>query len=342
MRQPIAFFCRAKPQGADAFEIFRQAGYAFIGYPLLRRNRQYDPNALADCYGNPTCPQGEWQAEVVGRPNRRAYNRNRNFIPHVTKDSIVVVPRPERALAYVAYVTGPFEIVNSPGWLDDYLALRAKQGKDVDDQTNQHAGDVSHGWPVDEYRPVSLSQFPGWLRKSMLGRSTYGLFRDHPMDGSRTAHACLSNIIAGWTFIPQEWTTDNEEVKRRVLDFLTPSTFEHLVVSLLQLEHPKEIWQQTGGPGDGGIDGLGSNGAGKAVAILQCKYEASRTPEIGEGGPPNSYIRRYAAVLLPEDIDPPTDGTEFINLDWIAQRVLKHRNRLPLALTLMVGEPCAS
>ena len=48
------------------------------------------------------------------------------------------------------------------------------------------------------------------------------------------------------------WTLDIEEIKRRLAEDLTPTSFEHLVVSLLQLEHPTETWQYTGGPGDGG------------------------------------------------------------------------------------------
>ena len=30
---PIAFYCLAKPQGCDAFPIFRKARRVFLGYP---------------------------------------------------------------------------------------------------------------------------------------------------------------------------------------------------------------------------------------------------------------------------------------------------------------------
>ena len=45
---------------------------------------------------------------------------------------------------------------------------------------------------------------------------------------------------------------DLVEVERRLADFVGPSTFEHLCVALLQLEHPDEIWEHVGGSGDGG------------------------------------------------------------------------------------------
>ena len=51
--QPYAFFCRAKPQNADALDIFKKAGRVFIGYPLLRERGSYNPEALQSCLVDP-------------------------------------------------------------------------------------------------------------------------------------------------------------------------------------------------------------------------------------------------------------------------------------------------
>ena len=112
--KPIAFFCRAKPQGADALRICKKAGRIFIGYPLLRKGETYNPGALGRCLVDPTCPDKEWAREIAGQSNARSYNRNRNFIPLVTPGSIVVIPRPEQGAVYSGRIVGRFEIVDSP------------------------------------------------------------------------------------------------------------------------------------------------------------------------------------------------------------------------------------
>ena len=131
---PIAFFCRAKPQNADALRICMEAKRIFIGYPLLRRGDRYDPSALGRCLVNPTCSDEEWRREIARRGSTRSFNRNRNFIPLVTRGSIVVIPRPEHGAVYVGRICGPFEIVDSPPWADAYLALRAEQRVCTDDE----------------------------------------------------------------------------------------------------------------------------------------------------------------------------------------------------------------
>ena len=133
------------------------------------------------------------------------------------------------------------------------------------------------------------------------------------------------------------WTLELDEIKRRLVDALTPSAFEHLVVSLLQLENPREIWHQTGGPGDSGIDGLGSKENGEAVGIMQAKLYAWSAPELGELGH-TDHIKRYAAVLVPEKPIPPTDGTTLLDLAWIADAVRRHWRALPQARSMRVGE----
>lgn len=142
-------------------------------------------------------------------------------------------------------------------------------------------------------------------------------------------------ILEGGPAEPWEWTLDLEEVKKRLIDVLNPSSFENLTVSLLQLEYPKEIREHTGGPGDGGTDGFGSDREGNTVGLLQAKLSSAKPPAFNAGG---GDVLRYVAVLLPERPDWPGDGAEHLDLERIASKVLEHRACLPLALTMRVGE----
>ena len=335
--RPIAFFCRAKPQEADALKIFQVSRRVFLGYPLRRREATYDPSALRTCLVDPmACTDEEWERETVGREYRRQFKQNRNFIPRVTQGSIVVIPRPGEGAVYVGRIVGPFEIVNSPPWAEEYMNLRGEQGVYLNDEECQHIADVAQGWPVDEYKRVDLTLIPGWLRRSMFGRSTYGEFWHHPIDKNTTAYDVLDRILKG-DKVRICWTLEPDEIKRRLVDTLTPNSFEHLVVSLLQLEHPNEIWHQTGGPGDGGIDGIGSNDEGEVIGLMQAKLYAWSAPGLSKLGHSDRQIRRYAAVLVPAEPDQPTDGTTLLNLAWIVEAVRRHCRVLPQAHAMRIG-----
>ena len=137
-----------------------------------------------------------------------------------------------------------------------------------------------------------------------------------------------------------DWTLDADEIKRRLVDTLTPTAFEHLVVSLLQLERPDEIWHQTGGPGDGGIDGLGSNEKGEVVGLMQAKLRTWSAPKLGGLGYSDRQIVRYAAVLVLEGQDRETDDkTTLLDIEWIAKKLRCHWHKLPQAVAVRVGEP---
>ena len=157
------------------------------------------------------------------------------------------------------------------------------------------------------------------------------------MDGSRTAYDELDRLLNGGA-VRTDWTLELDEIKRRLVDTMTPTAFEHLVVSLLQLEHPDEIWHQTGGPGDGGIDGLGSNEKGEVVGLMQAKLRIGSVPQIKEPCHSDRRIERYAAVLILDGQDRPTDGTKLLDLEWVAQKVRCHWRFLPEAHALRVGE----
>jgi len=338
LQMPIAFYCRARPQGCDAIDIFKQALRVFIGYPLVRREEDYNPQELANCLVNPTCADQEWAEQIFG-VNRRMYSRNRNFIPTVTPGSIVVIPRPSDGIVYLGRTEREFEIVNSPSWAQTYLQLRLEQGLDIDDNANQHIADVAQGWRVNGYTPIDYSLLPGWLRSSLLGRSTYGELPPHPLNEEITAYSVLEDILNGKHKTKMEWSLEPYIIKNRLVDSLSnPCAFENLVVMLLQLEYPEENWHHTGGSGDGGIDGFGCNEEGRIVGLMQAKYKADGIPALGDFIEHNQTIRRYGAVFLPETPTDPEDGTIVLNLKWVVDAVCRHWSSLPLALTLRIGQ----
>ncbi len=361
-KQPIAFFCRAKPQGADAFDIFKIANRVFIGYPFWKEKMLEDnyPEKLEMCMINPTqiTDEEEWEGLKNSNNYVPQFTQNRNFIENVTKGSIVVIPRPEFGEVHIARIKSEFHIVNSPCWREKYLELRLDQGlhkkemkehqynrsvvKSVVDRENCLAGDVAQGWKVDEYKSVNLAFIPGWIRHSLFGRSTYGQVREtHPLDSELTSHEILTKIYCGTRPSEYKWSCDLEEIKRRLVDSsLNSHSLEVLVVSLLQLDNPKEFWHHTGGAGDGGIDGFASDQNGNTVGVMQAKYHEYCYPKFSENKI-DSGIRRYAAVFLSMDInsEPLVDNTTYIDLDWIAERVKHYWKFLPIALSLRIGSP---
>lgn len=337
----IVLVSKAKPQDCDALRIFKDARRMFLGYPLCTES--YDSEALGTCLVNPlTCPDEQWCEAVKGESNRRMHSRYRNVIREVEQErengAIAMVPRPSDGVVHVGWIIGPFEIVNAPPWGKDYLELRERNGVYGDDETHHHVADVAQGWPVDEYRRINLSSLPGWLRRATMRRDAVQVLPSHPLDPAVTAYAVLAQILSGETTPPLEWTLGLEAIKRRLVNVLNPYSLENLVVSLLQLENQDEIWRHTGGPGDGGIDGVGSYPEGATVGLLQVKFSADPAPAFAATSAIEP-VPRYVAVLLPEFTSWSDDGAVHLGLDWIARRVQEHWKRLPLAMTMRVGAP---
>ncbi|MGO8301509.1 hypothetical protein ACC841_36605, partial [Rhizobium ruizarguesonis] len=68
-----------------------------------------------------------------------------------------------------------FRLEDNPPCFDEYLALRKRQGlTEADGEDTWHAADVAQCWVVGDFRPIPVTRIPAWIRRSMLGRSTYG------------------------------------------------------------------------------------------------------------------------------------------------------------------------
>ena len=349
----IALLSRAKPQDCDALEVFLQNSRVFLGYPLPQPGAEYDPQALCEWMINPaTCSEAEWRAaykayEFKNQMHATTRNRIREVEAARAEDgALVVIPRQREGCVYVGRIDQQFEIVCAPAWGADYLDLRAQQGLDVNDQEQQHIADVAQGWCVTDghgnpgYHQVDLAALPGWLQSNLLGRSSIQRIYGHPLDEDVAAYQVFLNLLEGQPVPQAMWTLELDEIERRLVESLNPSSLENLVVSLLQLEHRDEIWRQVGGPGDGGVDGIGSNEAGQTIGLLQVKFRADDPIDEFDDQADEDGIRRYIAILLPENPPPPAnDAIILLDLHWMANAVQEHWQDLPQALSMRVGEP---
>jgi hypothetical protein len=337
MMAPVVFYSRCKPGDADAIDLALENKRIFIGWAMPRMGAAYDPRNLKSCIVDLTCPDDEWTQAKKESDGSRQYQQNRNLVEKVTMGSLALIPRPSRGVIYCGKVTSPFRLENSPPWYDRYVKIREAQGLAAD--SDEHAADVAQCWEVDRFRPVPVPLIPAWIRRSLFGRSTYGIIRRNDYIGENP-HEVLSRTMDRTGFEVHPWTLDRSLVERRLLQHMTPDAFEHLVVSLLQLEHPEEVWSQVGGSGDGGIDGIGAAADGRVAALLQCKWQY----EGGDPFPPDHVwgqgrepFRKYlAALLCPADIAPPVE-IKFLDRMAIAELVLKHHERLPQAVAMRVG-----
>jgi hypothetical protein len=228
----IVFFCRCRPQEADPIDLVVHERRVFIGYPAWRDGVEPRRGHLRDAIIDLRCSDEEWSRLYSGfGKDRKHYQQNRNFVHAVGLGSIALVPRPSRGLIYAGRIVGPFELLDDPPWSEEYLNLRRKQGFETDDMFS-HLGDVAQCWGVDQFRPLPFPLIPAWIRRSLLGRSTYG--RIWPLtELDLDPYPILDRLLDHPEGVERPWTDDPPEVERRLVDSVGPGTFEHLCVSLL-------------------------------------------------------------------------------------------------------------
>lgn len=334
MSAPIVFYSRCRPKEKDAIEIVLSESRVFIGWPLQRPGSSYDPHHLHDCVVDLACSDEEWEMVRDFPGYKKQYSQNRNFVKQVSVGAIALVPRPSSGVIYCGKVDGAFELINDPPWYRRYMEIRGDQ----DGDEKWHAADVAQCWHIDNFRPIPFPKIPAWIRGSLLGRSTYGVI--YPDEFLGDPHEKLERIINNDAWINRGMTLDEEEIGRRLLEDVTPSVFEHLVVSLLQLEFPDDSWIHVGGSGDGGVDGMGVGPDGNVRSILQCKWQYggedvfSGNLALGAGAiTPRKFL---ASLRYPNDARP--HDIEFLDRPTIAHLIVKHWQRLPLAISLHIGK----
>ncbi len=331
----VVFFSRCRPQKSDPIDLVLRERRVFIGWPAWREGIQPRRGHLRECIIDLRCSEEEWASLYAGfGKDRKQYQQNRNFVHSIEPGAIALVPRPDRGVVFAGRVATPFELLDDLPWGDDYLSLRRKQGLDADDEFS-HLADVAQCCQVDEFHEIPFPSVPSWVRRSLLGRSTYGHVAAFPSLGL-DPYSVLEQRLQHPAPPARSWTHRPSEVQRRLLDDVGPNSFEHLCVALLQLEYPEQIWVHVGGSGDGGVDGIGADANGNVVGILQCKWEYWGGEAFSRRRLSNRGLRHILAALLHEEHLQAHEGVEFWPLSHIGSLVIKHANRLPLALSLRV------
>ena len=232
MKHPLVFYVRNRPQGCDVVDLALRTKRSFIGYPAWRPGRNNRTYNLRDSIVDLSCSDLDWQNSLSSQPAKwkKQISANRNLVREATPGSIILMPRPDRGLIYAGRVLC-FELVDNPSWGNEYIALRQAQGKSCE-PVGSHLADVAQGWRVDDWHEVPFSVVPVWIRKSLFGRATAG--RIHPLpDLDLDPFIVLDKLIDDPHFHPREATNDLDEIERRLISDISPSSFEHLVVALL-------------------------------------------------------------------------------------------------------------
>jgi hypothetical protein len=339
MHPPIVFYCRCRPQDSDAIDIVLDTKRAFIGYPAWRDGKyEQDHNFRSAIVDLSSIDQdGDVLDPQLDSGWRRQISLNRNLVREATNRSIVLVPRPARGFVYAGRTLG-FELVDNPSWGDRYLSLRNKQRKKVEPR-GSHLADVVQGWRIDRWQQIPFPAIPAWIRASLLGRNTVGRIKSiHLGELKLDPLAELDRLIEHPERICPPKTSDHEEIERRLVTDIGPGSFEHLVVALLQLEQPEEIWSHVGGSGDGGVDGLGTNRKGGVVSILHCKwrYDGEELPFESDSEADPSIKRFIATLIHPTNLSQ-ARNTILLDRSTIARLLLKHADSLPWAKSMQIS-----
>ncbi len=332
------FFARSKPYGVDAVHLARDNKVVFLGYPLARPGKEYNEESLHSCVTSLDADEDEWLAakSAVTKQYATQAQANRNLAAEIGPGDIALLPCPREGVVYAGVVATGFELVDRPPWLNEFLDLLPSEQEGGPDGTGWHAAEVGQVCRVNRFIPIAISDL-GQFRASLFGRSRFGRVAIEGQD----PHAVIEALMLGRR-THRDWTIEPREVLRRLQNDLTPTDFEYLVVSLLQLENPSEAWRAIGGSGDGGVDGAAIDDSGKPTAVLQCKlrYNGGSLPLVAKGLIRDGIdtIRCYVAALFHPEEHSLGSRVIFLDAPAIVQLVIKHHHRLPAAMTLRIGE----
>lgn len=336
-------YAKLRPQGADIAALCQQERKIFVGYPAWRRGMpataRPSPEHLIDVGLRVERIDASELSESIEAPKRKSYaqavNAQRTRILQVGPGSLAMIPRLGDGIVYVAEILSRFQVFDPTTWAGRYLDERRNARLPVDNELS-HVGDVMQGWDTGDWTPVPFAAMPRWISQRVLARNTLGLV-DRAEDG-RNAWDVVRAIVLSGASMSRTPVSSPSEVVGRMHDLLSPSSFEHLCVDLMQLENPGEIWTHVGGSGDGGADGLGYGPDGRVAAVLQCKYQWPS--EVADprrlSADSRSSTRLVMASLVHDGRRPQNvpEGAVWLGSAEVADLLLKHRKRLPIALTL--------
>ncbi len=338
MTKPIAFLIRCKPQDADIIELVKEHKRVFLGYPPFKKKVPFNPENIKSCMfdiGNE-----EFDYKNTENPDwGRQYTTHIHLINDVTENSLVLVPRPELGICYVGTID-KWELINKPKWIKQYKQLRSSQkllwdNKKYDEQ--YHIGDIVQSWKLKKVDEIPLFILPGWIRHSLFGRQTTGRIKNDSLGiDMYKSHEIILNLLKDKTPIRNfSKTDDKEEIRKRLINFLTPQVFEHFICEILQLREPNCHWWHVGGSGDGGVDCIGFNKNGEVISVVQCKLQGNSVQELSElcSNMKNKFLLKNDKIIYiacdfycNEKVKS-TDNPEIWNQDKILNEFLKVKSK---------------
>jgi len=308
---PIIFVKGRVGGKLDLLPFFKAEGRVTLGYLAWRKINDFCV-ALKKLHENGPLQYADYlllPSEVTTGHNevyswdrwKRNINSNATLAKKIERGSFVVVPRPRDGTFYLGKLEGKFRLwdINQRVFesirdakfkcqvSEDLSTARAK----LPVQESAFAeldlyAQASQGWLLTEvpnnqtdrggkfFRAVPLIRMPAIIRKVMASRRGNGQIGVPP--------DYLTHVNA---YLDALWTGQRPPLPKTTLDklrfYLTPTSFEHLCVDLLNLRDEKAgiRWLHVGGSGDGGVDAAGFDAHGKMTRVLQCKFERNTTPE---------------------------------------------------------------
>jgi hypothetical protein len=335
------FFARCKPYGIDAIELARDNCVVFLGYPLKIAGADQKHNSIHQHTVDLFADDQAWFAakEAVTDADydfpvsyKREAQSNRNLARDIKAGDIAVLPDAKRGVAYVGEVIKGFELLDSPPWLKQFEEILQENRKGGLHEDDWDAAEVAQVFRVRSFVKVPLLEL-GHYNASLRGRRRFGRISDPEAD------TFFGALIRGERR-RRPWTLDHDEVKQRIRQEATPTDFEYLMVSLLQLEQPDRRWRVVGGSGDGGADGVAADDEGKPVAVLQCKLRYHGEDVFGAGtrGRNGDDVDHYLAAMFHVADPAIPSGVRFLDADEVARLVISHHQRLPAAISWRIGQ----
>lgn len=344
--KPVVFYTKCRP-GLDAWEIAQKYSIAFIGYPPWKPGKSVAidgrtgyAEALFNIVEESNCAGLLIDVPVA---YRKQVTANANMARQIGAGSYVIVPRPQDGVCYIGEVTSSFDLVDAPEWADDYvqmLRLKNKLAEDCPgDKVSWYLGDLVQVWHVKEWKTLAFPLLPRWISYRMMSRNTFGVIYDFK-DVDLFAHERVRQLLDETT--PLRSARDGIDlIETQLLEWVSPTMFEHLVVDLLQLEAGNTIgWHHVGGSGDGGVDGIGLSPDRNVVGIVQCKWlfdhrAGSLLKDMAEIRDKWPTCQVVLAVLIgPDTLVGLPPWVRYLGRKEIAAHVDKYRNQLPLAWTI--------
>jgi len=346
MRPKKAFYVKCRPD-VDIIDLVREEERVFVGYPPVLKGATPDRHHMRSWLLDLSLADPQWRTLLADatRGYKQQVATNLKFAQQVEPGDMVVVPRPGNGYCLIGTIDSRFELIDDPAWGDEalrrYAAKVVQEPVITSEDEARFLTDYVQSWTVKRWTEVPFPRIPRWISYRFLSRNTIGWIENCPAD-KRLAAEVLEDICRNPVYPQMTATTDINEVATRLVDWVAPAAFEHLVCDLLQLEQRHLRWWHVGGAGDGGADALAADQAGHVAAALQCKWKsegdlsrlgAELLAQLHAGNRVPLHV--WVATLFKEvNGVPQSPGVTLWGRREISELLVRHAQNCPMARTL--------